>query len=101
MFKLIKQVFIVLLSFIRSLATRCVSLNNKPCITRPTLIDLNPVKLKYYSFMINLDKFNRSCNAFDNLSTKICVSNKMKSVNVKIFNIITKIIVAKTLVKHI
>ena len=31
MFSLIKQVFIVLLSFSSSLATKCVSLNNEPC----------------------------------------------------------------------
>ena len=34
---------IVLLSFSESLATKCVSLNNEPCMARPTLIDLNPV----------------------------------------------------------
>ena len=34
---------IALLSFSESLATKCVSLNNEPCMARPTLIDLNPV----------------------------------------------------------
>ena len=48
MFSLIKQVFIVLLSFSKSLAIKCVSLNNEPCMIRPTLIDLNPAELKYY-----------------------------------------------------
>ena len=56
MFSLIKQVFIVLLSFSSSLATKCVSLNDKSCMIRPTLITLNPVKLKNYPFMISLDK---------------------------------------------
>ena len=41
MFRLIKQVFIELLS---------VSLSNEPCMDRPTLFDLNPVKLNYYAF---------------------------------------------------
>ena len=31
---------------------------------RPTPIGLNPVKLKYYSLMISLDKFIGSCNVF-------------------------------------
>ena len=35
-FGLIKEVFIVLLNFSTSLAAECVSLNNKPCITRTT-----------------------------------------------------------------
>ena len=55
MFRLIRQVFIALLSFSRSIATKCVSLNNEPCITRSTFIDLNPVELDYYLSMIGLD----------------------------------------------
>ena len=53
---IIKQVFIVLLSFSESLAIKCVSLNDEPCMVRPTLIDLNPVELKHYLFVISLDK---------------------------------------------
>ena len=39
--------------------TKCISLDNQPCMTRPTLINLNPDKhnqgLRYYPFMVNLD----------------------------------------------
>ena len=31
-------------------------------MTRSTNIDLNPVDLNYYPFMISLDKCNRSCD---------------------------------------
>ena len=51
----IKQVFIALLSFGESLATKCVSLNNEPCMIRPTLIELNTVERNCYPFMISLD----------------------------------------------
>ena len=71
MFSVIKQVFIILLSFSSSLATKCVSLNDEPCIVRSTIIDLNPVELKCYPLIISLDKCNGSCNV---LSPKICVS---------------------------
>ena len=54
--RLIRQVLIGVLCFSRSLATICVSLNNKPLMVRPTLIDLNPVELNYYPFMISLGK---------------------------------------------
>ena len=40
---------------------------------RLTLIDLSRVELKYYPFMISLDKCSRSCNG---LSPEICVKNK-------------------------
>ena len=70
-FRLIKPVLIAFLSFSESLATECVSLNNKPCMLRP-------IPFNYYSFMISLDKCNGSCNAVDYLSMKICVPSKMK-----------------------
>ena len=40
-FWLIKQVFISLLSFSKSLASKCVSLNHEPYMAKPSLIDLN------------------------------------------------------------
>ena len=86
MFSLIKQVFIVLLNFSSSLATKCLRLNDEPCMVRPILIDLNPVELKYYPFMISLDNCHGS---FIALSPKIGVSKKTKEINVKVFNIIT------------
>ena len=75
MFSLIKQVFIVLLSFSESLATKCLSLNDETCMIILTLIDLKPAELKYYLFIINLDKCSGSCNV---LSPKICIPKKQK-----------------------
>ena len=75
MFSLIKEVFIALLSFSSSLATKCISLNDELCMIRPTLIDLNPVELKYYPFMISVDKYSGSCNI---LSPKRCSKKKNK-----------------------
>ena len=86
MFSLIKQVFIVLLSFSESLArgrTKCLSLNNEPCIVRPTVINLNPVDLKYYPFVISLDKCRGSGNV---LSPKTWVPKETKDINLKEFN---------------
>ena len=90
MFWLIKQVFIELLSISGSLATRWASLSNELCMNRPIFIDLNPVELISYPFMISLGKCNGSCNTVDDVFIKICVFSKYKKdVNVKVFNIIT------------
>ena len=64
MLKFIKQAFISL-SFSGSLATKCISLNDETCLLRSNLIDLNPNKLHYYSFLVSLDRCNRSCNTLD------------------------------------
>ena len=68
MFWFSNQAFITLLFFSRSLATKCMSLNYGSCMTRPSLIDLNPLELKHYLFMISPDKCIGSCNAVDDLS---------------------------------
>ena len=75
-----------------------MSLNDELCMIRPTLIDLYPVELKYYPFMINLDKCSGSFYA---LSPKICTPKKTKDLNVKVFNMITNKNEAKTMTKHI
>ena len=64
-----------------------MSLNNEPCITRPTFIDINFIDI--------------SCNVTDDLSRKICILSKTKDKNVKVFNLMTKIKEVKTLIKHI
>ena len=55
MFSLIKQVFIVLLSFSESSATKRLPLNDESCMVRPTLIGFNLVELKCYPFKISSD----------------------------------------------
>ena len=101
MYSLIKQVFIVLLYFSGFLArdrAKCLSLNDDPCMIRPTVIDLNPVELKYYPFIISLDKCNESCNV---LSPEICVLKEKNDINVKVFNMITNKNEAKAMTEYI
>ena len=90
MFRFIKEVFIALLSFCKSLATKLTSLNDDPCMIRPTLVDLNSIELNHYSFMTSVDKCNGSC-----------ALSKTKDINIKVFNMITRINEVNTLVKHI
>ena len=71
MFRLIKQLFLVLLlSFDEFLKTKCASLSNASHMARPNLFDLNHVKLMYYPFMIGLDKYNESYNAVNDFIYK-------------------------------
>ena len=101
MFRLIKQVFLALLRFSGSLATKCIYLNNQPSMARPALTDLNPDEhnqgLYHYLFKVNLGGSNGSCNTLDELSTKIYVPNKTKDVNSNAFDKITRINESKTL----
>ena len=81
---LIKQVCIALISFSISLTTKCVPLKNESCITEITPIDLNPIELNDYPFMISLYKCFGSHNAINALSTIMCFPSDTKDVNVKV-----------------
>ena len=78
-FSLIKQRFILLLSFREPLATKYLSLND-------------------YPFMISLDKCNGRCNV---VFPEICVPKKTKAINVEVFNTIKNKNEAKTMKKHV
>ena len=67
-------------------------------MVRPTFIDLDPVELKNYPFMISLDKCNWSCTV---LAPKISAPKETKDINVKAFNVITNKNEAKSMTKHI
>ena len=67
-------------------------------MTRSTRIDLNREEynhgLRYYPFMVSLDRCDGSCNTFDDQG-RICVLNKTENANINVFN------KSKTLTKHI
>ena len=73
--------------------------------TQPTTINLHPNEythgLRYYPFVVNLDRCVESCNTLNDLSNEACVSNKTEVLNLSMFNMITGINKSKTLTKHI
>ena len=66
-----------------------LTLNNEPCMSRPTLIDLIPVELNYYPFMISIEA--GSCNSIDDSFMERCIQRETKDVNAEVFDMITKI----------
>ena len=67
MFRIIKKIFIVLVTGI----VKCVLLNNQKCMTQPTLINLHPneysQEFHYYPFVVKLDGCVGSCNTLNDL----------------------------------
>ena len=90
--------FVTLLSHSRSLAclakisnrTKYLSLNNKPCLARPTHVDLNLNKLHYYPFMISLDRCHRRRKTLNDFASKICFPNETEDVKLIDFNMIRR-----------
>ena len=59
---------------------------------------MNPVELKYYPFVISLNKCTGSCNV---LPANVCISKETKDINLKAFNMITNKDEAKAMMQHI
>ena len=77
-----------------------MSLNNEQSKTIPFSIpDL--AELKYYPYIINLDKCNGSCNIITEISDRICIWNKANDVNLSVFNLIERNNKLKILTKHV
>ena len=64
---------LVLLTFGRSITKKCVCKNNRPCMVRPMLIDLNTDELHYYPFFRH-----GSCNIFEDIFGERYVDIKSK-----------------------
>ena len=52
--------------------------------------------MRYYPFMVNLDRCNGSCSFLDDPSGRICVPNKTDDINLNVFNMITRTNESKT-----
>ena len=87
------------------LTSKCVTLSNQKCKIQPTLINLHPNKyievFNFYPFAVKLDRCAGSCNNINDLSNKLCVTNKTEDLNLSVFNMITEINESKTLRKYI
>ena len=62
---------------------KCVSSNNGLCQTGPRLADTNSYGTLFYPFK----KCGGRYNAIDDPYTRVCVSNKVKNMNAKVFNL--------------
>ena len=83
-----------------------MSLTNQKCTTQPTIINLHPNEyfqgLHYYPFAVNLGRCVGSYNTVINdLSNKVCASNKTEDLNLSMFKMMTGINELKTLTRHI
>ena len=103
----LKKIFTRLLISIANASNhvKCKSLSNQKCMIQPTLINLHPneysQEFHYYPFSVKLDRCVGSYNNLNDLSNKVCISNKTEDLNLSVFNMITGIIELKTLAKHI
>ena len=99
MFQFIKKAFFVGLTIISNFTSvnslneiplSCISMNNQECKTRPQVVNVNGDEPVFFPFSIETSKCSGSCNNINYPYVKICVSNILKNLNVKLFNLMSR-----------
>ena len=81
----VQVLVLVLLGFDGSLVAKYISMNNQPCMTKPTLIDMNFDELYYCPFIVSRNRNDGNCNIAEDPFCRIYAPNKIGAVNLKAF----------------
>ena len=78
---------------------KCLTLNNRLCQAKPTL-DTNSDETLFYPFTVIVNTCRGSCNTIDDPYARVCVPNKVKNVNIKVFSLMSRLNETKFLVQY-
>ena len=67
----------------------CISLKSQECKVRPKITDINSNNPIFYPFGIKVNKCNGNWNNINDPYARICVPDKVKNLNAKVFNLMT------------
>ena len=94
MFEFVKKVFFTGLAFLSTLTSvnsmSCISMNNQECKVSPQIVNVNSNEPVFYPFSTETSKYSGSCNNINDPYAKMCVSDVVKNLNVKVFNLISR-----------
>ena len=94
MWKFLKKPFTMMATFFNLLyvnSLECISMNNQECKARPKIIDLSNNEPVFYPYSIKLNKCRGSCSNINDPYAKLCVPDIIKNINVKVFNLMSRI----------
>ena len=63
---------------------------NQECKIRTKIIDINNNEPSFYPFSISVNKRSGSCNNINDPYAKLCVPDVVKTINVKVFNLMSR-----------
>ena len=67
----------------------CVSVKNHECKVRPEIVYINSNNPIFYSFSIKIIKCSGNCNDISDPHARICVPDTVKTLNVKVFDLMS------------
>ena len=91
-FRLIKKVFFLGLTILSNFtnALDCISMKNQECKVRPEIISINSNNPMFYPFSVKINKCSGNYNNINDPYARICVLDVIKSLHVKVFNLLTR-----------
>ena len=98
-FGFVKKVFFVGLTILSSFTNAnslnaiplsCISMKNQECKTRQ-VVNFNSNNPIFYLFSVKMSKCSGNSNNINNLYVNICVPDIIKDLNVKVFNLMSRI----------
>ena len=68
----------------------CVSVNNQECKVRPEIVHVNSSEPILFPYSIKTSKCSGTCNDINDPYAKLCVSDVVKNINIKVFNLMSR-----------
>ena len=78
------------MTFFSCNALKCVSINNQECKVRSEILNINSNEPSFIPYSILANKCSGSCNNINDSYAKLCVSDVVKDINIKEFNLISR-----------
>ena len=66
-------------------------MKNRECKVKPEIISINSNNPMFYHFSVKINKCSGNCNNNNDSYAKICVPDVIKNLNLKVFNLLTRI----------
>ena len=66
------------------------SMSNQKCKVRLVIMNLNSDEPSFYLYRILVSKYSGRCNSIDDPYAKLCVPDVVKTINIKVFNLMSR-----------
>ena len=77
-------------NFVNANSLECFSSNDQKCEVRSEIINININEQVFYPYSIKINKCKGSCNTINDPYVKICVPEKIKNTNARVFNLVSR-----------
>ena len=91
-----------LFSILKVNTLECLSVINQKCMLRPKILDVNEGvgEALFYPYNVLVNKCSGSCDTLDNPMAKMCVSNIIKRINMKVHNFLMRLNETRNVLRH-